>query len=367
MTDEKKPFKPPLPPGMQPAMPPGQIMHGGTRKQPAPIGDLTEPTKPQQIGLGAVQMNAKLLPSERETLKKFGWKEGEPIPVNMAELLAQGAPQAPSGVELPASSPAAERIPLSPGQVAQGTDVLADARDALEHTKAMSSMEADESVQRAMAVAAGQSPADVAIVDDTKEATYDGGEPKSEVGFEPPLLRCPRCEWDLKVRDPVEVTDGDKQRFLQAILGQVPIRKSFSVLGGAVKIVYRSLTPDELDMCFEQAYTERRQGRYQSPDAYFELINRYRLSLQLVRIESQEVNHNFPTDIPGWTAKLDTAEETDDSPVKRACEFMYKKVILTESLNRILGGLGGEFNSLVGKLEANSRNSDFWSTTKSDT
>lgn len=370
MADESKPFQPPIPSGVNPTLPPGQIMPAGKRGEEMPIADLTKPT-PQPttpIGVGHVITDSHLLPSEKAVLEKMGWKEGDPIPTNLAKLLQASAGTDPTAVELPTSSSAAERSPMPPEEVARGANILSDAKDALHNTETL--IHADPSVQRAIAAAAGTGDPDVNIVDDTKDPKYDGGEEKKpEAGFDPPLVRCPHCEWDLRIRDPIEVTDADKQRFLQGILGQVPFQKKYDVFGGAISTIYRSLTPEELDMCFEQAYRERQQGKYQSPDAYFEVINRYRLSLQLVSIVNNvDVTHIFPQNIDDWEKKLNSEKSsTGDLVVKRICEFMFKEVIRTESLNRVLGGLGGQFNSLVAKLEANSHNSDFWSTTKSAT
>lgn len=369
--NEQQPFQPPLPPGINPPLPVGQLIPGGERGAETPLRDLTaNPAvqNAQPLGIDAVSTAGKLTPAERTALEKLGWKDGEPIPVDMAKLLQSPSGEPVSDIQLPASSPDAEKVPMSADEIARGEGILANAQAALSRAQAMGGSQIDESVQRAMDAATGAGPPDVAIVDDTEESVYDSGQPKSETGAEPALAKCPHCEWDLRLRDPIRVTDDDKRRFLQSLLGQVPFQKSFRILGGAMTVVYRSLSPRELDTCFEQAYLERKQGKFQSADAYFEIINRFRLALQLVRIESQEVNHTFPMTVEGWEKRLAADEkETTDLPVRRISEFMFTEVVRTESFNRILGGLAGEFNSLVGKLEANTHNSDFWSVTKTPT
>lgn len=369
MPDEKKPFQPPMPPGMNPPLPPGQRVPGGERGAEVPVSEAAKAQQPARpIGVGYVTRDSKLLPSEKEALLKMGWKEGDPIPVNLAELLAaQGGGTDPTDISLPASSADVERTPMSPGEVLRGASILENAKEAAQATAGMA--HADESVQRAMAAARNTGDPDVEIVDDTANGTTDAGESQSETGLEPPLLRCPHCDWDLSFRDGYEITEGDKQRFLQGILGQTAFRKSYEVCGGNLRVVLRSLTPTELDSCFEQAYLERRGGRFESPDAYFEVINRYRLSLQLVSIETDgEVNHHFPDTLAGWEERLGKpADETADLPVKRISEFIFTRVLRTESLNRIFGNIAGSFNRLIAKLEANAHNSDFWSTTSLDT
>lgn len=360
MSDNQQPFQPPLPPGMH--------VPAGQRGEEKSMGEAAQTVKTQPVGVGAVYTNTRLTPSEKKALEQFGWKEGDPIPADMAQLMQSAGhlPNSPGAVELPASSPDAERTPLSAAQHTQGTDALAAAKVALAHTMAMGDSQADPSVQKAIDAGRGVAEPDVEIVDDTKKPDDTIAD---EAGSNPPLLKCPHCEWDLRMRDPVVISEADKQRFLQAILGQTAFHRAFTVLGGALKVVFRSLTPPELDSCFEQAYLERRQGKYQAPDAYFELLNRYRLSLQLVRIETTGgVNHVFPRSIKEWEEKLgDVADPSSDLAVKRICEFVFEHVVKSESMNRILAGLGGEFNSLVGKLEANTTNSDFWSTTRSVT
>lgn len=376
MTDPKKPFKTPLPPGMQQPLPPGQMIPAGHRGQElSPQQAATEARQPAApVAIGSVRTSSRLTVEERKALEQFGWKEGDPIPTNLAQLMMQGAVNAVpgQGVELPGSTPAADRTPMSKAQRELGTQAMSEAQLALERAKTMERLAlsgADASVQTAMAAAAGMGSPDVQIQDDIGASEYDDGKSKVDAGSHPPMLNCPHCSWDLRMEDPIQVDEADKQRFLQSILGQRSFQKAYRALGGAMIVTFRSLTPQELDMCFEQAYFERMSGLYQTADAYFEQLNRYRIALQLVRIESQAgINHDFPRDVDGWIARLQLNEEgrmtSRNRPIKYIYEYMFNELIVTESINRIIGGLNGDFNSLVSKLEANATNPDFWSSVK---
>jgi hypothetical protein len=329
--------------------------------------------------VGAVRTGSvKLTPSEKEALEASGWKEGDPIPTNFAEVLASAQTPAVDEVVLPGSdAPTAEQD--------VGRQALEDAKELLAQAKQREKLAlsgADESVQKAMGVAAGvTAPDENIVVDDTEDETYDTGQEKSETGAMAPMQFCPHCSRDLKQKS-LEPSDTDKQKFLQALLGQIPFQKVYRLMDGKLSVTLRSLTPLELDSCFDQAYEDRKDGKLEAPDAYFEQINRYRVALQLVRIQAGEIVHVFPADTGKWMKKfededpncLSTPEKTEEGeegaprkPVGTIADYVFSYVIKTESLNRIIGGLMGEFNSLLIKLEANAHSSDFWSTTRSPT
>jgi len=197
-------------------------------------------------------------------------------------------------------------------------------------------------------------------------------EEESATGLGSPMTTCPQCEWPLDMPAIPEPEYGEKQAFLQSVLGQVPFTKQYDLLGGALTVVFRTLTIQEVDQIYKQAaYEFEKQPTWTRID-YFERVNRYRLYLQVVSLRSRDgkIAHEMPDGLseeanPNASAywKLPDPEDTRATAIPIIEEFFLKEVLRTEMLNRAIGTLCSKFNRLVAKLEAVIDNSDFWKRT----
>lgn len=199
-------------------------------------------------------------------------------------------------------------------------------------------------------------------------AGADGGEQAGSTTLGPTLTECQHCGGDLTKPSIPEPDVTDRLGFLQAILGEKPFLKSYSLFGGSVQMTLRSLTGQELDAIYQQAQYELRTGRINDVAALQERLQRYRFYLQLVSLRSSTFQHVLPD---GFTPQTNPHAQThwevpDDLPegcsgLDAVERYIVAHVVKTESLHRTLRNACNQFNRLVAKMEALADNSDFWS------
>lgn len=195
-------------------------------------------------------------------------------------------------------------------------------------------------------------------------------EPLETVGGEL-LTRCPHCERDLTDPAVPEPAYAEKQMFIQSILGQKPFHKEYTLLGGSLRVTFRTLTTREVDTIYKQAFREREEGKQATTEDFWEVVNRYRLYLQLIRMESDAFLHDLPDGYdeltnPHATAfyKFDPPENPKETGLPMIADYMEADILRTESLQRIVNIACSRFNRLVAKLEGVVDNSDFWKPTE---
>jgi len=216
----------------------------------------------------------------------------------------------------------------------------------------------------------GRNVRDIDITDDRKDATYAGtdttkttGDSSRTGGTGSLLKQCPHCHWELNQPDIPDPDIADRQLYLQSLLGEQPFQKQYRLLGGALTITFRELSPREIDLCYKQAHLMRKAGKLDSYEDFFEVLTRFRICLQLVQLGTPETVHNFPTSAAEW-AGSEPVETPTETVLPRIEESLYADVIKTETLNTLVGGELSRFNRLLAKLAANSHNENFWSATE---
>lgn len=199
--------------------------------------------------------------------------------------------------------------------------------------------------------------------------------PASETGAAAPMTECPHCQWSLASPDVVEPKYAEKMAFLQSMLGDKPFVQEAGLFGGQLVATFRTLTIGEMDVVYKQAYRDRNAGRLDSEIDFWEMVNRYRLMLQLqsVRGAGGKLLHDLPDAYslaanPNGTATWVTAEQADamapdETGLPDIQTYLLDKVLKTETVFRIVNNACRQFNRLVSKLEAMADNSDFWQPT----
>jgi hypothetical protein len=342
---------------------------------------LEVPAQEQDIGLsgnppipvGQPMVIKSLAPGEREVLEAAGWKEGEPVPDNIADIASKAKEEAANVSQLlppvdlatpPLQMPEEVKIEdLPPEEQEKYVGILQEALEATredsERVEAMQASQVDgagEGVNEAIQTALTPG-SDVVVEDDTDSATYAGTKvPKEEEEESTNVDTCPRCLWRLDAEDPIQPTEQDKSDFLQSVLGLKPFYKIYSLFGDNLYVTVRSLQPPELDACFRQLFMDTKKERILTAVDEAEVLARYRTCLQVYKLEGGQINFQFPGDIGGWQA----TSEKDETPLPNIWADYSSKVNKSEILHRSIMSTVGEFNQLVAKLEANSRNPDFW-------
>lgn len=194
-----------------------------------------------------------------------------------------------------------------------------------------------------------------------------------DTGAEAPLANCPHCEWPLDQPQDAEPSYGEKQAFIQSVLGQKPFLKEYEMLGGQLRVQFRTLTTREVDTIYKQVgYEWEKQPGWSRVD-YWERINRYRLYLQTMALRSADgqIAHELPDGLneeanPNAEAywRLPAPEDVRATALPAIEDYFLAEVFRSETVNRTVNNMCAQFNRLVGKLEGVIDNSDFWSRTE---
>ncbi len=372
------------------------------------MGYTGTPPIPEGKIVGAVAPSG-LSPIERQSLEAVGWTEDIPIPENMPELWAAleeevtRRQQEAQEVILPVD-PRTKPIRVDPKQL-KDVDPETRARflDLMKTTAEMRSellkaqQQKEAAAQRAQTVpglgqalqvaqAAAQSGATEpdAITDDrgSGTATPPAAAPTPTAAAPPPgpgtgaalqQTECPHCKWPLDQPDVPEPEYVDKMAFTQALLGGKPWAKSYEIFGGQATVTYRALTIREIDAVYAQVYRDRDAGKTPTDADFYELVNRYRMFLQLQSLRSRG-SSGMDCDLPDGLSPdsnptatgfwWDKALQPDDTPLPLVQSHIVENVLKTEALFRVINMTCRQFNRTAAKMEAMADNSDFWKPTE---
>lgn len=378
----------------RPKNPPQQQDDDSTIPPPAkPVPGVTSGRPPLPTGKAVVRGNpVRLTEQERRQLEHIGWKEGQPIPQNMARIIAEAEADAEADV-----AEAAKRPPVDPstpplevetvqigslppekqdeyqGKIQQA---LAEEAAAQAQQERQQQTAATPEVARKV-MSARQLPETEPAKPKTKAVNpkaaqqTEPSQPRSREPLEEsvaPVDFCPHCKWDLSLPDIPEPDYADRQLFLQSLLGLKPFVKDYDLVGGQIKITFRTLTRGEIDAIYSQAFREQQDGKIVTPQDFYERVNRLRLMLQLQKLESTVFSHDLPDGLTKETSPNADCHwkfsDDETEPLLRVEEFILESVLPTESLNRVVQQTCGRFNRAVSKMEALIDNPDFWKATE---
>ena len=342
--------------------------------------DLTQPTNPvappampiqgmPMIPPGELISANKFTDGEKALLDQAGWKEGDPIPANFAELNEQAkaiAAEATNIATMPPpgdmNTPALE-LPeeqdlnkMSPEQQQRYQMVM---QSVLGQAESMRQPEpeiegADPSVLAAIRAAGAESPQ---LVKDSPAAAAAAEKPTEEVvdGL------CARCGWPKSLEDSIEVTEPDKDVFLSSVLGGKAFEKLYDLFGGRMQISCRTLAPHEVDLCWKQVHADFKNGLVQTPQDQADRLQRYRAALQVTSIDGDSPV-TVPKSMAEWETLFvnDVADLDSGNTVIQLVWKRFSQLLTNESLHRLIVGTVGDFNNLVAKLEASANSPDFW-------
>lgn len=191
-------------------------------------------------------------------------------------------------------------------------------------------------------------------VDSHKEA-----EPEAlpSAGTDQPPLNCPHCGWDQKNIDPETPSDTDKLNFLQSTLGQTRFYKEYDLMGGHVKVAFRTLTSEEADMCYTQAALDAEAGLINDFGKYLRTLADYRLCLGLFRLDTGRYKHELP-DMDGYKTDMPGKKETK---LKQIVPHIYDKVLVQEPIRAACAAAFHRFQRMTELLVAHVDDPNFWS------
>lgn len=377
---------------------------GGRPQQPATPQRRMAPPLP--VGVHYTVPDAKLLPpQDRALLKSLDWKEGEPIPADLPNILAgadavsalvdeytsdddrripQVAEQSVSLAEVAINSLPAEHreeveafmqdvqaelssAPKKPKPAASPARVSPAVRERAKQAllRAKEQQARDVAAQQANREFAGVDPGVRRVLENTEvlqESPEEAEEPQeaaaevkaTDTGLSSAHTHCLRCGFPADKPDLVDVTESDKLLWLQSMVGDQPFRKTFSMYGGKVTVTMRLLTPSEQDMITAQQWRDLAEERYAKPD-YIQFQERYIVALSLVAVRVNDDDYQFPESAEGW--------QTDDEKdrVRNIYQYVYTGdgPLKSTPLARIVSQSLRDFFALTNKLEAMAYAADF--------
>jgi hypothetical protein len=323
----------------------------------------------------------------KKTLEQFGWKNGDPIPAELGEVM----------VNIKNTLPPSDRVDVLIAKEAMtdaDTDrvkkMLRAAKDAANKQSAAEKYEEEtagmsESVRRALDRLQTSMPE---IVDDREEAAAEAlpavtapepapqpkaTEPAAETpapelplgttGVNAPMLVlpfCPRCGWDMQQKFDVDVTDMDKEDFLATLLGGERFRRDYELAGGKMRVRFRSMLADENFLIQRQLLLDQANKEIFSEAEWFLRMAEYRMACSLegvyngegkpilLNTELHEVQFTPPEHQPTQTA-LPTARQNINT-----------KVLSQEVTRRLVANQLRKFQRLVEALEAMALEPSFW-------
>lgn len=322
------------------------------------------------LPVGAVIKPERLTPDERQQLEAMGWQPGQAVPANLPELIAQvqaaAAPQpheSPLPLDHPQLPPLESQLKrldeLSVDRQAQLSEAIRLANEQakfLEQSAAQQAAIDSASVQQALRGAQGLEP--MAVIDDLSSgqapADVSAG-PASRAGVVAEE-RCPNCGHQLANPPASEPTVDEKRAFLQSLLGMGRFYAERVLLGGSVKVRYRSLSSLEADEIYNQIGHDLRAGKLQGDSAVLLAAADYRFCLS---VDAVAVSRGVNVSVPTWDAWSQSAP-AEQRQLSQYREHVYAKLLPVESLRRVLAREFDAFQRLLSRLEANADNPDFW-------
>ena len=340
------------------------------------------------LAVGSVSM--KLTDFEKKQLAKLGWKEGDPLPADLAEDIQRALEEASTPTApVPMSTPRT-KIPeavdigsLPPEKQQQLRDSMQAAKQQAQlfrERKEASLAQAGPGVNEAIdtAMAAGQQGGEgLTIVNDlsssiggsAQEAQPAQPGPESipttedQAGAAPELQNCPHCNWNLNLKDDLPVSDQDKLNYMISVEGGQRFRKTLSLLNGRLVVTFRSLTSRESDMATRQIVVDGQKDLKDqladSTDTYWRNLMTYRLVMGIESLWSRETGQLEVDEIGNM--QIDPADMPfPNTRLNVALPAVTEAVMPTETLRRILGSAYHRFQLLVEKLEVMAPDPNFW-------
>jgi hypothetical protein len=276
------------------------------------------------------------------------------------------------------STPRPERVKPTPQPAVRSSFQPSDPSIAAAHAMAMQQVQEQEVQERARARQAEQTPPPPrprvnlssaapppppppdppeTVIGDNDE----GREPQQpQAGLYGDKHLCVHCGWPSDKHDPIMPTRADKQNFVAAVLGGQRFTKVYDLLGGKVRVVFRSHTAKETSLMVRQLVHDWKEGKISSQQLGIIANAEYGMALALHSVET----HLGPFAVP----MLDEFEADEPrgggTVIPAAAEWVRDHVIKTEPMRQILADAYKHFLDTLAKLQAQAETPDFWQATE---
>lgn len=300
-----------------------------------------------------------LTETEQRMLEQAGWQSGQPVP-SLTDYLEQ---LSKTPVVVPESGPPRTGPVLDFAQLPpdKQIEIQAAIRRAAEEEATRKRKEAQQIPNAGSgvnaAIAAALEPAPSTRPTETKDPVINN---KTEQKHE----NCPHCGWDLSLDVEQQATPEIKRQFFACFMAGTRFERAYSFFGGAVDVLYRTLTVQEADLVLQQLTYDMRDQLFSSydPGEYHRRNMNYRFSLGVAAVTLNGRIVKVPT-FDEWQAQNKTAtapEEPAQTGLRAFYTFFEKLLLTTEMARRTFGVNHARFERFVEFLEARIDDQDFY-------
>jgi hypothetical protein len=313
---------------------------------------------------------------EKSMLKSLGWREGDPVPANLPDLVAaamaekkrldadtqQVLKKMASQPSRPLQVPAEIDIKkLPPARQAALEAAMAQARSSVSavpsRPQGIPAGDYSPSVQAALQ---GNEPVIELVSPNTQSpAAEPAPQPTAPQPEIPGLPGLPQANAGGGLKPevpPVKVTAADRMLYVQTILGGRFFRE-YDFFGGRLKATFRTLSVADNERCLAQCAAETANKQLLTIDDFYRRYFDYRLCLSLHALTVNDA----PLDIASSVDEVLATTKPSDLDVLPSLreQLLQEPVLNSESVWRLLGEAAQEFNRLVLALEKESRDPNF--------
>lgn len=343
-----------------------------------------------------------LTPQERADLTALGWTPGMVIPADLARKIAAAKAAVTEDIRAGIQQMEASGHVLQPPKVVDINDLPQEHKDAL----AKSIKDAQDSTNieklRAMhqAAVATIDPKIKGILDKSKNieiyddrvkeeepvakeapprrqpqppptpesfekanATSETADKPAETGVA--LTNCPHCNWRLADEEPAQPGEDDKLNFANAVWDGSPFFKQYTLMGGKIDVIYRTLTVKQAEVAMTQIAIDQKKGRCFSVNDMWERLMSYRTVLGILKIkiggETLDVGAQCDSILQVPVDLGENVEEGDDTQLVQIMEQLTSyKALKNEFVWRMIRDNFKRFSRLYELLEARADDESFW-------
>lgn len=301
----------------------------------------------------------RLTPEEEANAQRLGLDPNS-IPVTSVQDFIRTIAPAELGPGLVNPPPAIDISELPAHRQQELRDSILRATAAAAHTAqvaaAVVATPSSPDVNRAIA-AAMQAPTAPPAAGPTSAA-----QPAASLETAAPPTICPHCNHDITA-DPTAVSDEMKRDFLVMLAGGRLVH-TFTLMGGSVKLTFRSLTRLEDDLVLTQTAYDERAGLIPSPGEYIRHAENYRAVLSLAGISinggpAAQQQERLPELSEIRFDAVDTAGQPQTA-VRPYAAYVNDKILTTLSLRRLVAEYAMRFGDLLNACTRQAANPDFW-------
>lgn len=368
---------------------------------------------PSIQGAGVIIDPANLSPAEWQALKGMGWDGESPVPSNLPDLLGTGQQtvqqaldpalakaiaaaehRMPAGFEMPKKPLDISKIPtitdeaVVAEELSKVMDKYASVVNAMMPQQAAPAPNAFEAARQQgvaqiqqSAMEANINPRLAPAMRELEASITDGSIPETPTQDQSPVS-APPVQEPAAPPKPVDifqtrldrVNKEDAEKYRISLITMSRFEKTYDLLGGAIKVTFGDISPDDDMMIIHQEAIDRFKGRFDRMDmpSFLDTSARYTFAAMLREVHIVEKNVK-PVEIPArltlaeYLATLDRgninifAVDKDDTNIRMWYRFLASKA-LTGSLYNAVYKKFEEFRTLATDLQLLSQDPRFFGT-----